>query len=210
MTNLSNDKLKYLNRCIEKNIDMLNPEKDSTVISELKSILVSLNDKTFYLEFTVGEDIFKEVDENLNQLREIIQLYSSMVDLHILSEYDVIKKRMTSLLEYLATLKDLLNNEVLFNEDILKKEYKATISNLISEEKGISLTQAEKLVYADTRYSSQLRRLRPYINYAQITKTKYDFYMKTLQSVTQSVSTASKEINATKMYGGISGSTGPQ
>lgn len=203
MSNLSPKHISYLTRCVEKNIELLDSDKDKKTVDELKSICGILNDKTFVLEFNLDKDIFKDVDENLNQLKELTSLYSNMVDLHILQEYDTIKKRITSLLEYLSTLKDLLNNEVLFNEDILKKEFKAQITKLISEEQGVSLTQAEKLVYSDARYSSQFRRLRPYNDYAQITKTKYDFYIRILQSITQSVSTASKEMQNTKMYGGV-------
>lgn len=203
MNNLSPLQIKYLTRCIDKNVELLDSEKDVKIISELQKINDILTDKTFVLEFDTDEETFAEVDSCLAQLKELTDLYSRMADLHILVEYDAIKKRITSLLEYLATLKDRINNDVMYNEDVLKKEFKAQISKLINEEQGISLTQSEKLVYSDTRYSSQLRRLRPYMNYAQITKTKYDFYMKMLQSVTQSVSTATKELNATKMNSNI-------
>lgn len=209
MSNLSPKQLSYLGRCIQKNIELLDPEKDKKTVDELNLINSILNDSNFVLEFNLDEDIFKEVEENLAQLKELTAVYSRMVDLHILQEYDTIKKRITSLLEYLSTLKDLLNNEVMFNEDILKKEFKAQITKLISEEQGVSLTQAEKLVYSDDRYSSQFRRLRPYVDYAQVTKTKYDFYIRILQSITQSVSTASKEMQNTKMYGGVSSNTAP-
>ena len=201
MNNLNSLQKRYLTRCIEKNIELLDSEKDKNTIEELKKINSVINDNSFLLNFEVEEEIFKDVDDCLNQLKELTSLYSKMVDLQILQEYDVIKKRMTSLLDFLATLKDLINNEVVYNEDVLKKEFKAQISKLISEERGISLTQAEKIVFADERYRSQFKRLKPYIDYGQITKTKYDLYIRVLQSVTQSVSTASKQLNNSKMYG---------
>ena len=201
MNNLNSLQKRYLTRCIEKNIELLDSEKDKNTIEELKKINSVINDNSFLLNFEVEEEIFKDVDDCLNQLKELTSLYSKMVDLQILQEYDVIKKRMTSLLDFLATLKDLINNEVVYNEDVLKKEFKAQISKLISEEQGISLTQAEKIVFADERYRSQFKRLKPYIDYGQITKTKYDLYIRVLQSVTQSVSTASKQLNNSKMYG---------
>lgn len=204
MNNLSPKQLSYLIRCVQKNIELLKDDKDKETVNELTLINNILADKTFVLKFNLEEDIFEEVDTNLAQLKELTAVYSRMADLHILQEYDTIKKSITSLLEYLSTLKDLLNNEVMFNEDVLKKEFKAQITKLLSEEQGVSLTQAEKLVYSDDRYSSQFRRLRPYVDYAQITKTKYDFYIRILQSITQSVSTASKEMQNTKMYGGHS------
>ena len=190
-------------RCVEKNISLLDKDKDEKVITELEKINSIISDDSFKLDFNNTEEIFKDVDECLAQLKELTDLYSKMADLHILQEYDTIKKRMTSLLEYLATLKDLLNNDVMYNEDMLKKEFKATISKLINEEQGISLTQAEKLVYSDDRYSSLVRKMRPYVNYAQITKTKYDFFIRALQNVNQSVSTASKEINNSRQYGSM-------
>lgn len=181
MNNLNSLQKRYLTRCIEKNIELLDSEKDKNTIEELKKINSVINDNSFLLNFEVEEEIFKDVDDCLNQLKELTSLYSKMVDLQILQEYDVIKKRMTSLLDFLATLKDLINNEVVYNEDVLKKEFKAQISKLISEEQGISLTQAEKIVFADERYRSQFKRLKPYIDYGQITKTKYDLYIRVLQ-----------------------------
>lgn len=201
MNNLNSLQKRYLTRCIEKNIELLDSEKDKNTIEELKKINSVINDNSFLLNFEVEEEIFKDVDDCLEQLKELTSLYSKMVDLQILQEYDVIKKRMTSLLDFLATLKDLINNEVVYNEDVLKKEFKAQISKLISEEQGISLTQAEKIVFADERYHSQFKRLKPYIDYGQITKTKYDLYIRVLQSVTQSVSTASKQMQNSKLYG---------
>lgn len=201
MNNLNSLQKRYLTRCIEKNIELLDSEKDKIIIEELNKINSVVNDNSFLLNFEVEEEIFKDVDDCLNQLKELTSLYSKMVDLQILQEYDVIKKRMTSLLDFLATLKDLINNEVVYNEDVLKKEFKAQISKLISEEQGISLTQAEKIVFADERYRSQFKRLKPYIDYGQITKTKYDLYIRVLQSVTQSVSTASKQMQNSKLYG---------
>ena len=201
MNNLNSLQKRYLTRCIDKNIELLDSEKDKNTIEELKKINSVINDNSFLLNFEVEEEIFKDVDDCLNQLKELTSLYSKMVDLQILQEYDVIKKRMTSLLDFLATLKDLINNEVVYNEDVLKKEFKAQISKLISEEQGISLTQAEKIVFADERYRSQFKRLKPYIDYGQITKTKYDLYIRVLQSVTQSVSTASKQMQNSKRYG---------
>lgn len=201
MNNLNSLQKRYLTRCIEKNIELLDSEKDKIIIEELNKINSVINDNSFLLNFEVDKEIFKDVDDCLEQLKELTSLYSKMVDLQILQEYDVIKKRMTSLLDFLATLKDLINNEVVYNEDVLKKEFKAQISKLISEEQGISLTQAEKIVFADERYRSQFKRLKPYIDYGQITKTKYDLYIRVLQSVTQSVSTASKQLNNSKMYG---------
>lgn len=203
MYNLTPKQKKFLVRCVEKNIDLLDDEKDSGVIEELKNINSIISNNDFQLGFSIGSDTFDEVDECLQQLKELTTLYSNMVDLQVLQEYDVIKKRMTSLLDYLATLKDLISNEVNFNEDILKKEFKAQISKLIVEEQGISLTQAEKVVYADDRYASQLRRLKPYVDYGVITKTKYDLYIRVLQSVTQSVSTANKSANAQRMFGDV-------
>ena len=201
MNNLNSLQKRYLTRCIEKNIELLDSEKDKNTIEELKKINSVINDNSFLLNFEVEEEIFKDVDDCLNQLKELTSLYSKMVALQILQEYHVIKKRMTSLLDFLATLKDLINNEVVYNEDVLKKEFKAQISKLISEEQGISLTQAEKIVFADERYRSQFKRLKPYIDYGQITKTKYDLYIRVLQSVTQSVSTASKQMQNSKLYG---------
>lgn len=201
MNNLNSLQKRYLTRCIEKNIELLDSEKDKIIIEELNKINSVINDNSFLLIFEVEEEIFKDVDDCLEQLKELTSLYSKMVDLQILQEYDVIKKRMTSLLDFLATLKDLINNEVVYNEDVLKKEFKAQISKLISEEQGISLTQAEKIVFADERYRSQFKRLKPYIDYGQITKTKYDLYIRVLQSVTQSVSTASKQMQNSKLYG---------
>ena len=205
MYNLTPKQKKFLVRCVEKNIDLLDNEKDSGVIEELKNINSIISNNDFQLGFSIGSDTFDEVDECLQQLKELTTLYSNMVDLQVLQEYDVIKKRMTSLLDYLATLKDLISNEVNFNEDILKKEFKAQISKLIVEEQGISLTQAEKVVYADDRYASQLRRLKPYVDYGVITKTKYDLYIRVLQAVTQSVSTANKSANAQRMFGDVHG-----
>ena len=201
MNNLNSLQKRYLTRCIEKNIELLDSEKDKNTIEELKKINSVINDNSFLLNFEVEEEIFKDVDDCLNQLKELTSLYSKMVDLQILQEYDVIKKRMTSLLYFLETLNYLINNELVYNEDVLKKEFKAQISKLISEEQGISLTQAEKIVFADERYRSQFKRLKPYIDYGQITKTKYDLYIRVLQSVTQSVSTASKQMQNSKLYG---------
>lgn len=201
---LNKEQLRYLNRCIDKNIELLDNEKDNQVIEKLGAIKELLNNNEIVLSFSLPDNIFQEVNSCITKLEEYCKYYASLADLHVLSEYDIIKKETTVQLEYLATLKDMLNNEVNFNEDILKKEIKSKVVTLIVEETGCSVSQAEKLVFADVRYSSQLRALKPYADYAQITKTKYDFYMKMLQSVTQSVSTATKEMNASKLYGNIS------
>ena len=193
---------KWVVKCIENTIKTLDNESQKEVIEELENIKKNFTEGSVTrLEFKMSHEDLKEIDECLEQLEEISQFYSSVLDIHVTQEYDKIKKAMTPLLEYLATLKDTVNNDVSFNEDLLKKEIKAEVIQLLSEEKGISVTQAEKLVYTDPRYSKEFRRLRIYNDYANITKTKYDFYLRVLTNVTQSVSTASKEAVNSRMSG---------
>nr|DAQ46025.1 MAG TPA: hypothetical protein [Caudoviricetes sp.]DAU65262.1 MAG TPA: hypothetical protein [Caudoviricetes sp.] len=193
---------KWVVKCIENTIKTLDTETHKEVIEELENIKKNFTEGSVTrLEFKMSHEDLKEIDECLEQLEEISKYYSSVLDIHITQEYDKIKKAMTPLLEYLATLKDTVNNDVSFNEDLLKKEIKAEVIQLLSEEKGISVTQSEKLVYTDPRYSKEFRRLRIYNDYANITKTKYDFYLRVLTNVTQSVSTASKESVNSRMSG---------
>ena len=193
---------KWVVKCIDNTIKTLDNESQKEVIEELENIKKNFTEGSVTrLEFKMSPEDLKEIDDCLEQLEEISKYYSSVLDIHITQEYDKIKKAMTPLLEYLATLKDTVNNDVSFNEDLLKKEIKAEVIQLLSEEKGISVTQSEKLVYTDPRYSKEFRRLRIYNDYANITKTKYDFYLRVLTNVTQSVSTASKESVNSRMSG---------
>ena len=92
MNNLSPKQLSYLIRCVQKNIELLKDDKDKETVNELTLINNILADKTFVLKFNLEEDIFEEVDTNLAQLKELTAVYSRMADLHILQEYDTIKK----------------------------------------------------------------------------------------------------------------------
>lgn len=151
------------------------------------------------IETKITEEKIDQINQVLKELEYLTKLYTSIVDIGDIIQYDRIKKEMTAKLEFLMTRKDELATEASYLDDYLKKQYRTTILKDITESrkdengKATSVAQADKLVEIDARYLAVKKEIQKVSQLSDKIKTAYDFYMKMWQGVFQSVSTASKE-----------------
>lgn len=151
------------------------------------------------IETKITEEKIGQIDRVLKELEYLTNLYTSIVDIGDIIQYDRIKKEMTAKLEFLMTRKDEFATEASYLDDYLKKQYRTTILKDITESrkdengKATSVAQADKLVEIDARYLAVKKEIQKVSQLSDRIKTAYDFYMKMWQGVFQSVSTASKE-----------------
>lgn len=198
MLQFTEENIQWLDLLIEEAKKKTENETKITKLSDLQDKLQLLGENT--LNTSITEQQINDVNDTLKELQDITDAYSNQVDISVLEEYDHLKKRMSTKLEFLATFKDIFIEEANYLEDTLKKEIRGRIANDIknNDPECKSFSQADSMVEFDTRYTSLKSHVYYVKKVANNLKTKYDFYMKFWQMIFQSVSTASKERYASR------------
>lgn len=191
MVTFTEENIDWMAKLIEESIGRTNSEEKKIKLEHLKSKVLALGELKFTVN--VSETDLKGISEVLSDLEGLTKSYSNLHDISDLEAYDKLKKQFASKLEYLATYKDILLDEVNHLDDILKKEMRIRLALNIKEEEGVSYSQADKMVDMDKRYTVPREQINNLERVANRVKTKYDFYMKLWQMIFQNVSTASKE-----------------
>lgn len=191
MVTFTEENIDWMAKLIEESIGRTNSEEKKIKLEHLKSKVLALGELKFTVN--VSETDLKGISEVLLDLEGLTKSYSNLHDISDLEAYDKLKKQFASKLEYLATYKDILLDEVNHLDDILKKEMRIRLALNIKEEEGVSYSQADKMVDMDKRYTVPREQINNLERVANRVKTKYDFYMKLWQMIFQNVSTASKE-----------------
>lgn len=137
----------------------------------------------------------EEIDDCLHELKLLANQYVDTEGGSPMVVYDEIKTKMAGWLQYLATHKDRYIDAANHYEDILKDQLKVRVMYAITNEQGISLNQAEKVVKGDLRYTEYRDKVYEIRKYANKLKSSYDIYSRIWQGVIQSVSTSKKEQN---------------
>ena len=166
--------------------------------------LVDLNKKVMSTETTlrVGDIVknFSEKDKKnteliLDKLSVLGREYANMEDTATPERLEEIKRELgsylTSLSTYLAKVKCYkFNNDYLEEE---RKQIKSEAVNMLVDNKGLSQSAAEKVVYAEDYYKQRVELLQQLKKFFWNVELKYDRYKDVLRSVYQSVSILTEE-----------------
>lgn len=190
MVDFSTQDVKILEQLVIAALKTSTEESSVKRLEDLRSKVSSL------ANYELKIDITQKQLDNLNKvMEELNKLVNDYVEKPFtdVEAFDTIKREMAGYLESLSTLKDIFLNAASFNEEILKKQIRVELIDLLQTEEGYSFTKAKEYVEKDARYTAQRDRLEKLRRISTSIKTKYDYYMKIWQGVIQSVSTASKE-----------------
>lgn len=162
--------------------------------AELEDVVEKLqNDGGIHFKSSISSEDIEYVNELIQRLEEIVEEYVKTIDVNDIERLETSKKELTVNLMYLSTFKDKFLYEIEYLEDVFKKEIFSKLTSEISLKEGISYTQAEKKVNADERYMNLRKELSILKNTMSSIKTKYDFFIKMVQVIVQSISVAGKE-----------------
>lgn len=170
------------------------------VLADLEEILQKIESRDdISIKSSINEEDMMYVSQVIKNLEAILNNYVKTIDVNNIEGLENAKKEMAINLMYLSSYKDKFMYEIEYLEDVFKKEIFSKITSEISLIEGISYTQAEKKVPADSRYSAlrtQITELKVIMN---TLKTKYDFFSKMIQVIVQSISVAGKEHYSNRM-----------
>lgn len=157
---------------------------------EKKKILVS--DLVKY-----PEKFFIQVKDILVELKTLSNEYTTMDNLYDLEGLETLKRNMTAQLEFLAehharTKKFKTGGDYL---EETRKFIKSEAIALIVEKEGVSINQAEKVVYQDMYYKERVQLMEGLKAFFIKVEIMYRHYQDTLSSVVQSIASGKKDSN---------------
>ena len=143
------------------------------------------------------EELFIQVKDILVNLKGLTAEYVGMDNLYDLEGLEVVKRKMTAQLEFLAehharTKKFKTGGDYL---EETRKFIKSEAIALIVEREKISINQAEKVVYEDPYYRKRVKLMGGVKAFFIKIEVMYRHYQDTLSSVVQSISSGKKDSN---------------
>ena len=147
----------------------------------------------YVLHLNLPEEEMVYAMEVIKRMEEIFENYVRKIDVNDIVSLEEAKKELSVQLMYLSSYKDKFLYQIEYMEDVFKKEMFAKLTQEISTRDGISYTQAEKKVNADSRYAELRKQIVEANTFMSQVKTKYDFFAKMIQVIVQSISVAGKE-----------------
>jgi len=141
----------------------------------------------------ISNDMIEKCQKVLRDLSEISKQYSSELDITNLQFYDTLKKKVSANLEFLSTYKYIIISEYDRLEVIIKKERRHEFLLEIMKSKKLSYSRSDREVEIHEEYMSDKELLLKINKLKNMIINKYSFYSKLLESIRQSISTASKE-----------------
>lgn len=146
---------------------------------------------------TYPEQYFIQVKNILLKLKELSKQYVEMDNLYDLEGLERIKRDMTAQLEFLAehharTKKFKTGGDYL---EEVRKFIKAEAIALKVEEEGISINQAEKVVYEYPYYTDKVKLMEAVKAFFIKVEIMYRHYQDVLSSVVQSIASGKKDSN---------------
>ena len=172
------------------------PEIKTLMESSIEKIEDSLK---VTLPISITKEEIVRVQTLVSSIEDNIKKYVALTGGANLQILETLKKKITGEMAYLSSFRDKFIYEIEFIEVVFKKEVFSKLVQEIVSTTGTSVTQAEKVVNIDDTY---MRLRRDVHNMKQLMgnlKTKYSFFEKALQMITQSVSVAGKEMHNAKM-----------
>lgn len=140
---------------------------------------------------------FESAKEVMDKLHEDTMAYAALDNLYDLESMERIKRDMTAHLEYLGehyarvkkykTIGDYLEE--------LRKKIKAEAIEILAAEDGISINQAEKVVYNAKYYQDRLKVIEQLKGFFIKVEVMYERYTDTLNNIRQSISLCRKDPN---------------
>lgn len=143
------------------------------------------------------EKFFIQVKNILLELKALSQEYTSMDNLYDLEGLESIKRKMTAQLEFLAE-HHARTKQFKTGGDYLeetRKFIKSEAIALIVEGDGVSINQAEKVVYEKAYYRERVELMGGVKAFFIKVEVMYKHYQDTLSSVVQSIASGKKESN---------------
>ena len=144
-----------------------------------------------------SEKHYKEATEVLKCLHEDTMSYASLDNLYDMETMERIKRTMVGNLELLGehyarvkkfkTIGDYLEE--------VRKAVKAEAIEVICDEQGISINQAEKVVYNHPYYKERVEVMQQLKSFFILVEIKYERYSDTLNNIRQSLSLVRKDPN---------------
>lgn len=140
---------------------------------------------------------FVEAKEIIDICHEITTRYISMDNLYDADGLEELKRELTAQLElfasHFATVKRFKTKGDYLEE--LRKQVKAEAIIKLTEEEGISINQAEKVVYASEYYTNRIKLMESLKSWFIKIDTLYINYKDMLNSIIQSISLVRKDPN---------------
>jgi hypothetical protein len=143
------------------------------------------------------EKYFKEIKNILYELHQVTVSYASADALYDVEGLEKLKRGATAQLELLAnhyartkrfkTMGDYLEET--------RKQVKAETIKLIVANEGLSVNQAEKMVYADDYYKDRIALMETLKAFFIRVEIMYENYKNLLKSIIQSISLCKKDPN---------------
>lgn len=143
------------------------------------------------------EKFFIQVRDCLKLLKEYSNDYVNMDNLYDLEGLESLKRKMTAQLELLAehharTKKFKTGGDYL---EEVRKFIKSEAINLVAEEEGLSVNQAEKVVYNYSYYKDRVDLMKDVKAFFIRVEVMYKHYQDVLSSVVQSIASGKKDSN---------------
>jgi len=143
------------------------------------------------------EKYFLEIKAILHKLHQVTVAYSSADALYDIEGLERLKREATAQLELLAnhyartkrfkTMGDYLEET--------RKQVKAETIKLICQNEGLSVNQAEKMVYAEDFYKERIALMETLKAFFIRVEIMYENYKNLLKSIIQSISLCKKDPN---------------
>lgn len=143
------------------------------------------------------EKFFIQVRDCLKLLKTYSNEYVTMDNLYDLEGLETLKRKMTAQLELLAehharTKKFKTGGDYL---EEVRKFIKSEAISLVAEEEGLSVNQAEKVVYNYSYYKERVDLMADVKAFFIKVEVMYKHYQDVLSSVVQSIASGKKDSN---------------
>ncbi len=190
--------LKALNNAIKNISDTEENKRHINMLNSCVSIINAMSDDGIDYPKTINgtsinDDYYEKCKDIIGKLQQLHERYAEVIDLHVVSIYDQIKKDWGALLDPLSTYKSELENAIDLAEEQRKRVYSIVLEKIVDEDssdKKMSIASAEKLIYKDERYKLA-KNIEIFISAVySVVDIKYKLYEKILHSIVQSCAQA--------------------
>lgn len=158
-------------------------------IMDIKAMISKLrNYGELKLRFTLDRSKQKEIMEVAGEVTEWVRRYSEMRDTSLLFEYDTMKKSQVMIMDKLASIRSVLDSELVVAEEDMRIIRDKIAMELYEGGNAKSLTEADRRARVDPRYERVLEDYRTLLRMANTIRRKYEVMGQCGSSVIQSVS----------------------
>lgn len=143
---------------------------------------------------------YQTTNSILGSLMELSAEYHNMVDMYDPHQLEIIKRKFDSYMQHLAVhyakIKKFKGSSHTYLDEVRKKIKGEALQMLLDE--GQKVTSAESLVYKTKYYTDRINLMENIKEFMIKTELLYERFEYTFNSIIQSLSTAKKEMEASK------------